>query len=58
MRGAFSGAHHLTILVVFAIFTSSFKSLHMKYVYHAMGCCDFSGKPSLSAYFCQKPENI
>jgi len=52
MHGAFCGAHHLTILVVFAIFTSSFKSLDMKYAHHAMGCCDLSGKPSLSVYCC------
>jgi len=42
----------------YAIFASSFKSLDMKYAYHAMGCCDFSSKPSLSVYFCQKSENI
>jgi len=56
--GAFCDAHHFKILVVFAIFTSSFKSLDIKYAYHAMGGCDFSSKPSLSVYFCQKPENI
>jgi len=56
--GAFCDAHHFKILVVFAIFTSSFKSFDMKYAYHVMGCCNFSSKPSLSVYFCQKPENI
>jgi len=46
--GAFCDAYHFKILVLFLIFTNSVKSLNMKYAYHAMGCCDFSSKPSLS----------